>query len=142
MRTYAALPYEYSEGMAELTDEEFGRLMRALLRYSKNGEAIVPTGNERFYAKLVMVQEDRFQRSYDELAQKRSEAGKKGAAARWGSKAILPYAPDGNYNTNQYNTIYPTTNQTLPSRAEIDAALIRDMDRLEEWAKERRREQA
>lgn len=142
MRTYAALPHEYDEEMAELTDEEFGRLMRGLLRYSMNGEAIVPEGNEKFYVKRVMFQEDRFQQSYDELTQKRSEAGKKGAAARWGSKAILPYASDDNYNTKQHNTFYSTTKKAAPSQAEIDAVLIRDMDRLEEWAREQRREQA
>ena len=31
-RNYAALPYDYLEEMALLSDEEFGRVCRALLR--------------------------------------------------------------------------------------------------------------
>lgn len=59
-RNYAALPYDYLEEMAALNDAEFGRLTRALLVYSMTGEPIALCGNERFYAKRVMAQEDRF----------------------------------------------------------------------------------
>ena len=87
-RNYAALPHEYLEEMSELDDAEFGRLARALLRYSMNGEQITSSGNERFYAKRVMAQEDRFQNSYADNGknQKKSEAGLKGAQARWGKR--------------------------------------------------------
>lgn len=59
-RNYAALPYDYLEEMEALNDAEFGRLTRALLAYSMTGEQIALCGNERFYAKRVMSQEDRF----------------------------------------------------------------------------------
>ena len=77
-RNYAAIPHEYLEEMEALSDAEFGRLARALLRYSMTGEAIALSGNERFYAKRVMMQEDRHQASYTDLSRKRSEAGKTG----------------------------------------------------------------
>lgn len=77
-RTYAAVPHEYLEEMEALSDAEFGRLTRALLRYSMTGEAIALNGNERFFAKRVMMQEDRHQASYADLSRKRSEAGKTG----------------------------------------------------------------
>lgn len=82
-RNYAALPYDYLEEMDALNDAEFGRLTRALLTYSKTGEQIALCGNERFYAKRVMSQEDRFKESYEEQTKKRSEAGKKGMANRY-----------------------------------------------------------
>lgn len=82
-RNYAALPYDYLEEMEALNDAEFGRLTRALLAYSMTGERIALCGNERFYAKRVMSQEDRFKASYEEVSVVRSEAGKAGAAARW-----------------------------------------------------------
>lgn len=63
-RNYAALPYEYLEEMEALSDAEFGRLTRALLSYSMTGEPIALCGNERFYAKRVMMQEDRYKASY------------------------------------------------------------------------------
>lgn len=80
-RNYAALKHEYLEEMAELTDEEFGRLCRALIRYSRDGAPIEPTGNERFYAKHVMAQEDFYIASYEKKAEKCRESGKKGGLA-------------------------------------------------------------
>lgn len=95
-RNYAALPYDYLEEMEALNDAEFGRLTRALLAYSMTGEQIALCGNERFYAKRVMAQEDRFKASYEETANARSEAGKAGAAARWqNSKRIFANGKNG-----------------------------------------------
>lgn len=83
-RNYAALPHEYLEEMAELSDEEFGRLARALLRFSATGEEPELTGNERFFWRRVVNRERGLQQHYEELSEKRSAAGKKGMASRWG----------------------------------------------------------
>lgn len=144
MRTYAALPHEYLDEMAALTDEEFGRLARGLLRYSMTGEIIQPQGNEKFYVKRVMCQEDRFRKGYDELTEKRRAAGRKGASARWDGKAILPYGEDGNYNTTQYNTTHPNTYyapRPYGRRSEVTEEermrrLVQDMEDLERLTKE------
>lgn len=120
-RNYAALPYDYLEEMEALNDAEFGRLTRALLAYSMTGEQIALCGNERFYAKRVMSQEDRFKVSYEEVSVVRSEAGKAGAAARWqngkrifangkNSKAISANGKNGYTETNT-----ETNTDTLPS---------------------------
>lgn len=109
-RNYAALPYDYLEEMEALNDAEFGRLTRALLVYSMTGEQIALCGNERFYAKRVMSQEDRYKASYEDVSTARSEAGKAGAAARWqngkrifangkDSKAIPANGKNGNTET-------------------------------------------
>lgn len=118
-RNYAALPYEYLEEMEALNDAEFGRLTRALLTYSMTGEQIALCGNERFYAKRVMSQEDRYKTSYEDVSTARSESGKAGAAARWqngkrsfangkNSKAIPA-------NGKNSNTETKTEIDTLPS---------------------------
>ena len=106
-RNYAALPYDYLEEMAALNDAEFGRLTRALLVYSMTGEPIALCGNERFYAKRVMSQEDRFRASYEEQASILSERGKAGAKARWSNAknakaclSITSNAKNGNTETN------------------------------------------
>lgn len=120
-RNYAALPYDYLEEMEALNDAEFGRLTRALLAYSMTGEKIALCGNERFYAKRVMAQEDRFKASYEDVSTARSEAGKAGAAARWqngkcifangkDSTAIPANGKNGNTETNP-----ETDTDTLPS---------------------------
>ena len=100
-RNYAALPHEYLEEMDALSDAEFGRLTRALIKYSKTGEPIALCGNERFYANRVMAQEDRFKKNYRELSDIRSSAGKMGAAARWqNGKAIVANGKNGYTETN------------------------------------------
>ena len=88
-RNYAALPYEYLEEMEGLSDTEWGRLTRALLKYSMTGEWTELSGNERLFAKRVMNQEDRFKSSYAEISERRSEAGKKGAQSRWNNHSEM-----------------------------------------------------
>lgn len=117
-RNYSALPYEYLEEMSELNDAEFGRLTRALLKYSMTGEPIALCGNERFYAKRVMAQEDRFKDSYEESVGRKREAGKKGAAKRWDSKngnAIPAMADDSKNGKTETQTDTETKTDTLPS---------------------------
>lgn len=82
-RNYAALPHEYLEEMDILSDAEFGRLCRALLKYSMTGEEVQLEGAEKVLLKRVYMQERRFQESYSDLTESRREAGKKGAAKRW-----------------------------------------------------------
>lgn len=106
-RNYAALPYDYLEEMEALNDAEFGRLTRALLKYSMAGEPIALCGNERFYAKRVMAQEDRFKNSYEETKERKKEAGRKGAEKRWDSKngkAISAIASDGKNGNTETDT--------------------------------------
>lgn len=115
-RNYSALPYEYLEEMSELNDAEFGRLTRALLKYSMTGEPIALCGNERFYAKRVMAQEDRFRENYTEVSEKKKAAGKKGASKRWDSKngsAISAIADDSKNGNTETNT--ETNTNILPS---------------------------
>ena len=116
-RNYAALPYDYLEEMEALNDAEFGRLARALLKYSMTGEPIALCGNERFYAKRVMSQEDRFKANYSDASDKRREAGKRGAERRWQSdskngNAILPMESDSKNGYTETNTETNTNTET------------------------------
>lgn len=121
-RNYAALSHEYLEEMAELNDAEFGRLARALLNYSMTGEVVELPGNERFYYRRVLNQEDRHQASYAELAEKRSEAGRKAANSRWAARDALRIdAMRGDAINANINTETKTNNKTkinpLPAAA-------------------------
>ena len=116
-RNYAALLHEYLEEMELYSDEEFGRLCRALLRYSMSGEAQELTGPEKFAWHRVKTQEDRFQSNYEDIAAKRREAGKSGAAKRWDSKnsnAIDAMASDSK-NAKTETKTETKTNIPLPS---------------------------
>jgi len=83
-KNYTAVPYGYLDECGMLTDAEFGQLMRGLLRYSAEGTPIEAEGNARFFAKRMMNQEDYNRQRYEDICRARSEAGKRGAAARWG----------------------------------------------------------
>ena len=83
-RNYAALPWEYLEEMDMLSDEQFGRLCRALLCYSAGRDLPDLPGDEKFLWKRVAMQEERFQKNYNTVT--KSAAGKKGAAKRWQNK--------------------------------------------------------
>ncbi len=85
-RRYTPLPFEYLEEMELLSDEEYGRLIRALQRYSMLGELVECPGREAFYYKRVIHREDRFHKEFELIQKQRSCAGKKGAKARWGAE--------------------------------------------------------
>lgn len=110
-RNYAALPHEYLEELDALNDAEFGRLTRALLAYSMTGEPIALCGNERFYAKRVMAQEDRFKASYEELMAARSRAGKASAAKRTALNGVQQCSTDGS-TSNKTETETDTETKT------------------------------
>ena len=83
--------------MSEHSDAEFGRLTRAMLKYSITGEPMALSGNERFYAKRVMAEVDEFQKRSAEISAARREAGKKGMEHRWhnkNNKVIASYSND------------------------------------------------
>lgn len=129
-RNYAALPYDYLEEMEALNDAEFGRLTRALLVYSMTGEQLALCGNERFYAKRVMAQEDRFKASYDDISTTRREAGKAGAAARWqngkrifanGKNSKATFANGKNGNTETKTETKTNTQLSNDSKGDIRA---------------------
>ena len=118
-RNYVSLPHEYLEEMDVLSDAEFGRLCRALLKYSMTGEDGQLQGAEKVLWKRVKMQEDRFQESYRELADSKREAGKKGAAKRWQAMAGdgKAMAGDGKHGYTETETNTPPPNGGRSERA-------------------------
>jgi len=103
-RNYAALPHEYLEEMEMLSDAEFGRLCRALLRYSRDRETPTLSGNERIIFPRVRMQEDRFQASYDEICNRNKNNGQRGGRPKKGTEPTgtqtNPEKPTGTQKTN------------------------------------------
>lgn len=93
-RDYTAVPHEYLDEMGELSDEEFGRLMRILLKYSQTGEKTPPAGNERFYFKRVLNTEDRYQKSFDKVDEERTAKARAAANARWNNANACTSMPE------------------------------------------------
>lgn len=132
VRSYTALPHEYLEEMQELSDAEYGRLVRALQKYSMFGEMDKLSGNERFFIKRVCNREDRYQTEFAELARKKSEAGKKGAQSRWkGKDGTAIFAAGKESNTHTETQTHTHTQGSSPLAGEDDreaAPALRDLE--------------
>ncbi len=81
-RFYAPIPFEYYEEMKLLSNEEFGKLIRALLWFCMTGEEPCVDGVLVHYIPRVLNRQRRFQSEWKSLSDKRSEAGKKGIQSR------------------------------------------------------------
>ncbi len=143
-REYAALPHEYWEEMDSLTDEEWGRLTRALLRYSMTGETGELPGTERLFWVRVKNREDRYQAAFEDAAEKRAARARMGAEARWGNRreclSMLKDANDANTNSNtKANTKTNSYSKARRSKERGQAAAAADGERLKqdmEWLKD------
>ena len=128
-REYVPVPIEYLEEMEPLSDENFGRLIRALLRYGRDGTLIDLDGDCRFYAVRVMNKDDHYAaraEEEEEKANKRSRHASKAASGRYGKgedaqacSSMPEHAQADNTIPNQSN---PFQNQTIPSHTNENSA--------------------
>lgn len=81
--TYIKVFVDYLDAIEPLGDAERGRLFTALLEYGRTGVAPQLDGDERFLFPLMRAQIDRDKASLEAESSTYSEAGKKGAKARW-----------------------------------------------------------
>lgn len=110
-REYTPLPFEYLEDMERLTDEEFGRLLRALIRYARDRVPIELEGPAGFYSNIVMHKDDRYALSFEEDRQKaeaRSDHARKAAISRYERPEEPP---------EEAEPCSRTPEQTIPSQA-------------------------
>lgn len=77
-RDYTPVPFEFLEEMDGLSDEEYGRLIRGMQRYSMTGEEPELEGTEKLFWKRCRNTINRYAASYDNLCAARAESGKKG----------------------------------------------------------------
>lgn len=81
--TYLKVFVDYLDAIEPLGDAERGRLFTALLEYGRTGVAPQLGGNERFLFPMMKAQIDRDKATMEAESSTFSEAGKKGAKARW-----------------------------------------------------------
>jgi len=102
---------EWEDNCEDLTDEEFGRLMRAFFKYAKNG--VKPTFSDRAMRacwRPIQQATDRANEAYQAKCEKNRENGKKGGAPKGNTNA----QKQPNNPNNQ--TVEKTTETTLPDR--------------------------
>lgn len=78
------LYFNYLEDLAGYSDAEFGRLLRALLRYGRDGEEPTLRRKEALVWPMLRGNADRAREHFEELSRQRALAGLRGAEARWG----------------------------------------------------------
>ena len=108
---YLKIFTDFRSAMEPLTDEEAGRLFRAMLLYAENGTESELLGGERYLWNVARQNIDREAEAYAAKTGILRENGKKGAAARWNravrkdDKCLSDHGKDGqdNDNTNEKN---------------------------------------
>lgn len=107
--------FEWDEMCEDLTDEEYGKLIRAVSKYAQTGEkSTFPDRMLRSNFKTMIKAVDRFSAKYIEICERNRENGRLGGA------------PKGNKNaskqpkTTQNNQEQPKTTQNKPPERERD----------------------
>ena len=135
-REYVPVPIEYLSEMEPLSDENFGRLIRALLRYGQDGTPIDLTGDCRFYAVRVMNKDDHYAARAEEEEEKRRRASRRNsrnALARYAAKdrqeevagdCMQSAAMAGNTKPDQTNPdqTIPFQTNTISAESEVPSA--------------------
>ena len=76
--SYLKLFFDQIRAMDPYSDEEVGRIIRAMARYAEFGEEPAFQGNERFIWSMLKDAIDRASEKYEELCATRKECGSKG----------------------------------------------------------------
>ena len=102
--------HSYRRRTKNLTDQEVGRLFRALLEYSETGEAPELTGRESIAFDFIADDIDRARERYDDSCRKNAENVKK----RWSKENTTEYERIQSYenDTTEYDRIRPHTKDT------------------------------
>ena len=105
---YVQMYFSYLEPLADLSDEQLGRVTRAMLRYGQYGTVPVFHGAESLAFKFMKSNFDRESATYNEISEKRSECGKKGGA------------PKGNQNARKNKQNKQTTQEDEEEKEDED----------------------
>ena len=108
--------HSYRRRTKNLTDQEVGRLFRALLEYSETGEAPELTGRESIAFDFIADDIDRARERYDDSCRKNAENVKK----RWSKEDTSEYERIQSYenDTVEYDRIRPHTKDTKAKEKE------------------------
>lgn len=107
-REFICLYFSWLETGATLTDEEFGRMCRAGLQYGLDGTEPNLPGNDKILFPVMKWQVDRDVSKFDEICQKRREAGSRGGKSKSKSKQI---------EANQANATFAKQNEANQANA-------------------------
>lgn len=115
-REYTPLPFEFLEELDCLDDAEYGRLVRAMQRYSIDGTEAELTGSERLFWKRCKNTVDRYRSSYEKRYASNAENGAKGGRPKkpsgFSETEENPKNPTGFFETQKSQTKTKTKTKT------------------------------
>lgn len=109
------------DALEEYSDAEVGQLMRALARYAKTGEE--PEFSDRGMRgnwKFMCSDVKRASEKWDETRKKRSNAGKRGMAKRWGKPDDITKITNDNNVNNDITKITVDVNGDVNGDVDVD----------------------
>ena len=92
---YLKVFVDWRERYQKLSDAEFGRLVRAAIAYKADGVVPQLNGREDLVWDGIKIDIDMDNERYSAVCEAKSEAGRRGAEARWGNKREKPNGKDG-----------------------------------------------
>ena len=137
---YLKIFTDFLDAMAPLTDEEAGRLYRAMLQYAKDGSEEDLLGNERFLWTVAKQHINREVASYKTKVEAAQEAGRKsGEARRNRNKKEQPGTDvnemnQDNDNEREYRGFAPVSAAVAASRA---LSMPPSLEEIETYCRER-----
>lgn len=115
-REYTPIPFEFLEELDGLSDEEYGRLIRAMQVYSISGEEPELQGVERLFWKRCRNTIDRYNESYEKRNISNAENGRKGGRPRKPSvfeeTQEIPNNPMGFSETQNNPSVFEETQKS------------------------------
>ncbi len=125
--------HSYRRKVAKLSDQEVGRLFRALLEYSETGETQELTGRESIAFDFIADDIDRAKKSYKDKCAQNAENGKKGGRPKNQSekeKAVGFLESEKSQNKDKYEYENKDKNEgnTPPNPQKGDGGVSSDAD--------------
>lgn len=117
---YTPIPNDFLEEMADLSDAEYGRIIRWCQTYITTGDQAELRGNERLFLRRCKMQMDRYIEHYGEISEKRAAAGRAGGVAKASNcQQTLANASKSGYTKTNTKT---KTNITPPKGGDMARA--------------------
>lgn len=108
---------DYQQHIDRLTDEQAGKLFKAIFDYVNTGTITILEGQADMAFSFIALQLDRDVEKYEEICRKRSENGRAGGLARAENERLLK---EGLEKFNHLQAIATKCNQMQPSASDND----------------------
>ena len=120
MKSSFILYTDFYDVIKDLTDEQIGKLHRAIYIYQLEDKIIELDAITKMAFKFIRLQLDKNKSKWEETKEKRTEAGKKGSEKRWGvSQEMAKIAVNVHDNVNVNEDVNVINNKDISSEQQV-----------------------